>query len=347
MRTAKYHDYTVLRIVLFIILVILGLFIYNQFIKAPLEHTAPDNAWVTKTPATCTQDGLKCRVCTDCGEEFDQQIIPATGHKAGAAKKENEKAHTLTEGGSYDEVKYCTVCKEEASRVKVYINGEHTPEIVWSDENVKNPTCTEFGTYEHVPTCKVCNEVLTDLMEIKVVDPKGHDYDWTLTYDESTGYKMTGECNDVCDEDGSCVTFTEANGLKVTRDTSVCSCCLIRYIGQVKIDSKTYLTYIDFDPDKNHTAIYYPDGDSYNPDDPIITVLPDPHFDVRSGKYYYDVTEVQGIVKLTDAEYDKFGFTIGAFKCVECAKNECSICGPSHYHNVHIYNPEYDTYLNQ
>ena len=50
MRTAKYHDYTVLRIVLFIILVILGLFIYNQFIKAPLEHTAPDNAWITLTP---------------------------------------------------------------------------------------------------------------------------------------------------------------------------------------------------------------------------------------------------------------------------------------------------------
>lgn len=357
MRTAKYHDYTVLRIVLFIILVILGLFIYNQFIKAPLEHTAPDNAWITLTPATCTEDGLKCRVCTECGEQFDQQIIPATGHKAGAAVKENEKAHTLTEGGSYDEVKYCTVCKAEASREKVYINGEHTPEIVWSDENVKESTCTEFGTYEHIPTCKVCNEVLTDLMEIKVVDPKGHNYDWKMTYDASTGYAMIGECKDVCDEDGSTVTYTEANGLVVTRDASVSSCCLVRYIGQVKIGTKTYLAYIDFEADKNHTAVYHPDKDSYNPDNPIIKELPDAKVDQRTGKLYYDLSEVLGIVELTDEIYDEYGFARGYFKCTACAEMNCSACkewydkftgetlATNHRFIVNVYNPDYDTYL--
>ncbi len=347
MRTAKYHDYTVLRIVLFIVLVILGLFIYLNFIKAPLEHTAPDNAWVVITEPTCDSDGSKCRVCTECGEKFDYKTIPATGHTALAPEKENEKAHTTTKGGSYESVTYCRDCGVEMNREQVFINGEHTVETYTYRDKELKPDCTEHGTYELVTVCLGCDEEIS--REVKVIDPYGHNFVWELMYNESDGsYTMIGDC-DVCDKDGSTVTYTQANGLKVVRDTSVSSCCLIRYTCTAYDDKgnrvSPSLNY-DFKADKNHTITYHPDMDSHFPDDPIVALLPDAQIDWRTGKPYYDITKVEGIEELTDNVYDAYGFGYGVIKCTACENAECSECiDQNHRFVVNIYNPEYNTYL--
>ena len=52
MRSSKYHDYRVLKIALFI-LVVLALFIYLKFIEAPHEHT-PAGSWEVVENAECT-----------------------------------------------------------------------------------------------------------------------------------------------------------------------------------------------------------------------------------------------------------------------------------------------------
>ena len=77
--------------------------------------------------ATCTKDGYKTYwTCSDCGKMFSDanaeheitkvQAVKAAGHKAGSPVKENVKEPTCTSRGSFDEVVYCTVCKEELSR---------------------------------------------------------------------------------------------------------------------------------------------------------------------------------------------------------------------------------------
>jgi len=114
--------------------------------------------------ATCTEtgltDGTKCSVC---GAILTAQAeIPATGHTAGEAVKENEVAATCTEDGSYDSVVYCTVCEEEISRQTVTVEATgHTEETVEG----KAATCTEAGLTDGVK-CSVCGTILTAQEEI-------------------------------------------------------------------------------------------------------------------------------------------------------------------------------------
>ena len=92
------------------------------------EETIPGKA------ATCTETGLtEGKKCSVCGETLvAQEVIPALGHSAAEAVKENEVAPTCTENGSYDLVVYCTECDAEISRETVnvdalghdFVNGE-------------------------------------------------------------------------------------------------------------------------------------------------------------------------------------------------------------------------------
>ena len=63
---------------------------------------------------TCTSTGLtEGKHCSVCGNvTIAQEVVPALGHTAGTAMKEN-----VAEDGSYDSVVYCVVCGEEISRV--------------------------------------------------------------------------------------------------------------------------------------------------------------------------------------------------------------------------------------
>ncbi len=173
MRTAKYHDYTILRVVLFIIVIILGIFAYLKFVKPLFEHVAEDDAWVT-VEATCTEDGYRYKICTECGKEFDRETLPATGHAAAEAVKENEKPHTETEGGSYESVVCCVNCDIELSRDTVMVEGAHSVNIVDKKQNIVEATCTEGGSYDIVKGCENCSFVIEDTRESFTVDALGH-----------------------------------------------------------------------------------------------------------------------------------------------------------------------------
>ena len=77
-----------------------------QEVVAALGHTAGE--WVVVTPATCTDDGLRTKSCTVCGEILEQEAIPATGHTPGEWIVKTP-ATTTTTGL---EVLYCSVCGE-------------------------------------------------------------------------------------------------------------------------------------------------------------------------------------------------------------------------------------------
>ncbi|MBQ1589821.1 MAG: hypothetical protein II106_03755, partial [Oscillospiraceae bacterium] len=77
--------------------------------------------------------------------------IPALGHTAGTAVKENEVAATCTAAGSYDMVVYCTVCGAELSRETTTVPALGHNWSAWTSNN--------DGT--HSRTCSVCNETET------------------------------------------------------------------------------------------------------------------------------------------------------------------------------------------
>ena len=96
---------------------------------------------VTKEP-TCTETGVKERVCEVCGEK-ETETVPALGHKGPFT---TIKAPTCTEAGS--EKRICTVCGAEEVR-EVAPLGHKGPFTV-----TKEATCTEDGVQER--DCTVC-----------------------------------------------------------------------------------------------------------------------------------------------------------------------------------------------
>ena len=103
--------------------------------------------------ATCEETGLKSIHCKHCDEKKDETTIPAKGHVKGEVKIENVTESTCKEGGSYDEVIYCTVCNKELSRTTVkteakghkWNKGKVTTEPTYAEEGVKTYTCTACG----------------------------------------------------------------------------------------------------------------------------------------------------------------------------------------------------------
>ena len=82
-------------------------------------------------------------------------------HTPGSKVIENDKASTCAVKGSYDEVVYCTLCKEEISRNTVTKDlAAHTPgsEVT---ENVTTGTCLTKGACDKVIYCTVCEEELS------------------------------------------------------------------------------------------------------------------------------------------------------------------------------------------
>ena len=223
MRTAKYNDYTFLRILLFIILIVLAIFACKHFVKAPCEHTG---SWKT-VEATCTENGYKYKECTKCGEQYDNEVIeealghkfddtviieeatctktgsgykacsvcgehvdevvtiPVVAHTPGDTVIKNEK-HTLAEGASYEEHVYCTECDEQLSVKKVDV--EHNTEVRLT---VNDPTCVDKGSEVKTIYCIDCDEELST--ESKELAPLGHSFAWALDYKDGKAV-LEGEC---------------------------------------------------------------------------------------------------------------------------------------------------------
>ena len=78
-------------------------------------------------------------------------------HVPGEALVENKINSTCSEKGSFDEVVYCTLCKEELSRTTKSINKIPHTEVTISQVS---PTCTSTGLTEG-KKCSVCGTIIT------------------------------------------------------------------------------------------------------------------------------------------------------------------------------------------
>ena len=72
---------------------------------------------------TCTTEGYTVHLCNRCQFIEYSDTVPAAGHKADSVAIENVVAATSTSVATYDSVIYCSVCKAEISRKKVYVTA--------------------------------------------------------------------------------------------------------------------------------------------------------------------------------------------------------------------------------
>ena len=142
-----------------------------------------NNDFTVDNEATCEETGLKSIHCKRCDIKKDETVIPAKGHVAGEKKIENATESTCENGGSYDEVIYCTVCGKELSRTTIKTEAKGHK---WDSGKItKEPTCTEEGvkTFE----CTVCGKTKTEKVEAL-----GHDWNNDFTVDKEATCEETG-----------------------------------------------------------------------------------------------------------------------------------------------------------
>ena len=148
-----------------------------------LTHPAkPEGAAVTVTAApTCTEGGKGEYVCV-CGETLTVDL-PALGHAAGEAVRENEVPATCTADGKFDTATYCVRCGVELSRKTETLKktGHKAAELP-----AVAATCTATGLTKG-SKCEICGEILTAQKEVPAL---GHDI--VLDRAAST-YSLTGK----------------------------------------------------------------------------------------------------------------------------------------------------------
>ena len=148
--------------------------VVEQETLAALGHNVVVDAAIAPT---CTNTGLTAgQHCSVCDEVLVvQNSVSARGHIKGDAVVENYLLVNCKNGGTYDNVVYCTVCSAELSRETIIIEpGKHTAVI---DEAVA-PGCVDIG-YTEGQHCSVCNKVL---VYPAAIEPFGH----TETISEAT-----------------------------------------------------------------------------------------------------------------------------------------------------------------
>lgn len=116
----------------------------------------------SKTEAEVT--AYTAATCTETGSATVNEVtitIPAKGHNPAEAVKESEVAATCTNSGCYNEVVYCSVCKEKiSSELKTTEAKGHTPaEAV--EENVTEAEFNKEGSYDSVVYCSECGEEIS------------------------------------------------------------------------------------------------------------------------------------------------------------------------------------------
>lgn len=120
-------------------------------------------------------------------------------HTPGKAVRENEVAATCTQTGSYDEVVYCTDCKEEISRTtKTSEKAAHTPAAAIRENEVA-ATVDKAGSYDEVIKCSVCNAEISRTKKTidKLVNTDlGTVYTFEAEYTKLAGLKGKGYSNE-------------------------------------------------------------------------------------------------------------------------------------------------------
>lgn len=164
-----------------------------------LLHTHTYSEWTITKQATCTQDGLKERVC-ECGEK-ENGTISATGHTEGEWIIDNEP--NCTQDGSKHQV--CAICgttiKNESIEATGHAFGNWITDVDF--------TCTQDGSKHRV--CSNCGEEQTEVI------PAGHDY----------SNKICINCGDVLYSEGLEYVISEdysyyiVSGIGSCSDTSI------------------------------------------------------------------------------------------------------------------------------
>ena len=358
MRRSIYNDYRPLRIALLLLLVVLGLVAYFTCGKASSEHehTGGKDYVVTKE-ATCTEEGLKHMVCTECGVAFGHTSIPVLAHKPSQSVDENVVAPTCTEGGTHDTVVYCKDCGYEISRVEVADKAfGHKPGTATKENNV-DPTHVNDGSYDVVTRCVTCKETLDTVAN--TVPATGHTYvTWDVKYDEATkSFVAYGECT--CEEEGNVVTVTDKNALVATRNENYSPCCKNEYTVKLtytyESNGKTVLVNKSFTieiPEESH-KLYAEDVYDIHGNLTVgyIDVERFASYDDFGIYYDLDTPEVKQYFIFTEDSWDETGYGIGYFKCQACADRNCQYCcdgvGLDAWFAVRVYSKEHDQFLGQ
>lgn len=245
MRSSKYHDFSVLKIALFIILVILGLIMYNQFLVPSLGHEPGAVIYENIVPSTCIEQGSREAVvyCSRCNIELSRvkEALELVSHTPGRFENEVVKEATCTEEGSHNYIGFCSVCDEEISKTPVKDPAlGHKPEAEWVLDPSKSYDSTHVneGKNHFVKYCKTCGEESGETKKVSI-PAKGHSYEWELRYDSEKGeFTMVGICD--CKESNNKKTLSTKEGLVITLDTTTPSCCRKVMIGTVTVNGDHY-----------------------------------------------------------------------------------------------------------
>ena len=143
--------------------------LWNSDPEAPHNYDY-DRLIVIREPS-CTNPGLSCYVCTDCGVQLFRQTTKA--HEPAPPVAENRVEPDCTHDGSFDEVTLCEICGTEMSRIHrvLFAPGHTAGEYVV--ENAVPPNCTENGSEDEVFYCTVCGEEIS--RTTVVLEALGHE----------------------------------------------------------------------------------------------------------------------------------------------------------------------------
>ena len=155
-----------------------GVTTVEQKVIEKIDHSYEEDV----TAPTCTAGGYTTYTCV-CGYSYVEDYTEMIPHTKGDVVVENEAKATCTVDGSYDNVIYCTVCKNVLSRETVTVDALGHDEV---EHEGRDATCTENG-YEAYVTCSRCD--YTTYEEIKA---NGHKHTGTSVICDNCGLEKQG-----------------------------------------------------------------------------------------------------------------------------------------------------------
>lgn len=170
------------------VIVISCMLCLSAYAEGECDHTS--DVWVmdSENLPTCTESGLKYKVCDVCGEKFGQTEAPALGHVV-------PEEYVVVEATCQAEgkmTKNCEVCDTEIESITLDITDHVASDWI---KNTKKPvTCTTDG--EEYKECVHCKMV----MDTKSIAKTGHQMvinkavDPTCTRDGHTEGKVCASC---------------------------------------------------------------------------------------------------------------------------------------------------------
>lgn len=155
----------ILRVVLIALFAVLSLAVLQPKAEAVPICKHLNSTWQTTRVPTCTQTGLKQKICTKCGAVVQTQTISAYGHDYYV---ERQNATCTTDGWIRTK---CARCNLVSNYTTLSALG-HSLTSTWTTSN--SPTCVTAGT--EYQKCQRCKKNVT-----RSIDPLGHQLSWVTT----------------------------------------------------------------------------------------------------------------------------------------------------------------------